>query len=593
MKLFSSFLLRGGPVAGLVLLLVLLVGPAARAQLVPIWQSAMVVGGSNSNLAIKTTATNAGGDLYVAGGFSGIVTIGNTTLISIGGTDGFLAKWSQATDTFVWAYRFGGTDVDQVTALALNGNRVYLAGTFFSPTASFGAINVPNYGGQSFIGTDAFVAKLTDAGPTASFDWAQHLGGLGQDAATTLVATGTSVYVGGNFASTTATFGGISLTNSTAGAAVTYPDGFVAKLVDAGTSSTMSWVQPITGPGTKAVNALALNGASVYATGSFGGATATFGGSVLPNASTTANAYVAKLVDTGTGSSWQWALRAGGLSRDVGNALAVSGGRVYVAGSFSSAVLTLGPLTIANTGPSGITTDAFVAAVTDAGSTAAWTWAQQAGGTANDQGTALTACGAGGVYLAGAFASAAVTIGTTALPTASGGALVARLADTGTGATVAWAQRGGAASNTDASCLAVAGARLYMAGNFQNTATFGSLTLASSPLGAATNFLAFLTDPTFGATVTATAPALSGTAFALYPNPARSATTIMLPALPGTATATLTLRDALGRALRTDQVSLPAAGLHHELSLSGLSAGLYVLQVQAGETTASRRLVVE
>ena len=77
------------------------------------------------------------------------------------------------------------------------------------------------------------------------------------------------------------------------------------------------------------------------------------------------------------------------------------------------------------------------------------------------------------------------------------------------------------------------------------------------------------------------------------PNPARAATTVVLPALPGAATATLTLRDALGRALRTSTVALPAAGLRHEFNLANVPAGLYVLQVQAGAVTATRRLVVE
>ena len=77
------------------------------------------------------------------------------------------------------------------------------------------------------------------------------------------------------------------------------------------------------------------------------------------------------------------------------------------------------------------------------------------------------------------------------------------------------------------------------------------------------------------------------------PNPARTTTTALLPALPGTATATLTLRDALGRALRTQTVALSTAGLHQELDLSGLPAGLYAVQVRAGTATATRRLVVE
>ncbi|MDB5270164.1 MAG: hypothetical protein JWP58_3204 [Hymenobacter sp.] len=588
MKYVINFL-SGSRLAGVLLLLAgLLPGPAALAQTpAPLWQSALVVGGGSSNLSIKATTSNLSGDVYVAGSFSGIVTIGNTTLISTGGTDGFVAKWSPATSAFAWAYRFGGSDLDQVTAVALSGARVYVAGTFISPNAAFGNTNLANYGSANSITTDAFVARLTDAGPNATVDWAQQFGGTSQDAANALAVAGTSVFVGGQTASAPAQFGSISRASSNGG--VGY-DGYVAKLVDGTTSATVSWVQSITGSGSKYVNALALNGASVYATGSIGGQNATFGTTTVPNGGAS-NAFLAKLNDAGTSSTWQWALRANGSGSDQSNALVVNGPVIYIAGTLSSTALVMGSHTITNAGPNG-TTDAFVAAVQDAGSTATWSWARQAGGTDDDKGTGLALYGNSGVYLAGSFASSTVTIGSTALAAGSGGALVARLSDDGTSATVDWSQRGGSVTNTTASCVTMSGTRMYLTGNFQNTATFGSQTLASSSAGQSTNFLAHLVDPA-ALTTTATTSALSSPDFALYPNPAHAASTVTLPALPGTATATLTLRDALGRAIRTSTVTLPTAGLRHEMSLVGLPAGIYALQVQAGMTTAARRLVVE
>jgi hypothetical protein len=581
MKSLYSFLCHG------LLGLLVLTGPAGRAQAqAPAWQSAMMVGGGGSSLLIKATATAANGDLYVAGSFSSFVAIGTTQLLSTGGTDGFVAKWSPVTNDFVWAYRLGGSDNDQVTAVALNGNRVYIAGTFFSPLASIGSINLSNAGGFNTVGTDAFVAKLTDAGSGASFNWAQQLGGTGQDAATALVANGTSVYVGGHFASPTASFGSLTLTNSTA--SPTFADGFVAKLVDGGTSTSVSWAKPITGPAAKYVNALAVNGTSVYATGYFGGLSVSFGSSNLPNAGGTANAYVAKIADAGPSSTWQWALQAGGTGRDVGTALAASGSRVYVAGSFTSAAMPLGSLSLTNADAGG-TSDAFVAAVADAGSTATWQWAQQAGGTSNDQAAVLTTSGTNGLYLAGTFTSGAITMATTAFAAAPGSALVASLTDTGLTATANWAQRGGATTtNADAACLALTGAKLYVAGSFQSTATFGAQTL-TSPVAGATNFLASLTD----ATVTATAAARNTLPFELAPNPAHAATSLQLPGVPGASTTTIVLLDALGRDVRTATVALPAAGLHHEFNLMGVVPGIYTVRVTAGATAAARRLVVE
>ncbi|GAB2857405.1 T9SS type A sorting domain-containing protein [Hymenobacter ruber] len=587
MKYVINFLL-GSRLAGVLLLAGLLAGPTAQAQTpAPLWQSALVVGGGSSNLSIKSTTSNLSGDLYVAGSFSGIVTIGSTTLISTGGTDGFVAKWSPATSAFVWAYRFGGSDLDQVTAVALSGTRVYVAGTFISPTAAFGNTNLTNYGSASSITTDAFVARLTDTGSSATVDWAQQFGGTSQDAANALAVAGTSVFVGGQFASATAQFGSTTLSSSNAG--VGY-DGFVAKLTDGPTSASVTWVQAITGSGSKYVNALALNGASLYATGSIGGQNATFGTTTVPNGGAS-NAFLAKLNDAGSSSTWQWALRANGSGSDQSNALVVNGPVIYIAGTLSSTALVMGSHTITNAGPNG-TTDAFVAAVQDAGSTAVWSWARQAGGTDDDKGTGLALYGTSGVYLAGSFASSTVTIGGTTLAAGSGGALVARLSDDGPSATVDWSQRGGSPTNTTASCITMSGTRMYLTGNFQNTATFGSQTLSSSSAGQSTNFLAHLVDPA-ALTTTATTSALSSSDFALYPNPAHGTSTLTLPALPGTTTATLTLRDAMGRALRTFTVTLPTAGLRQEMSLAGLPAGIYAVQVQAGRNTAARRLVVE
>ena len=104
------------------------------------------------------------------------------------------------------------------------------------------------------------------------------------------------------------------------------------------------------------------------------------------------------------------------------------------------------------------------------------------------------------------------------------------------------------------------------------------------------HFLASFTDAGGLATAPAAGP-LAGSR--LYPNPAHATATVALPAVAGAATATLTLRDALGRAVRTATTALPAAGQRYELGLAGLTAGLYVLQVQAGEARATHRLVVE
>ncbi|MFC6221869.1 T9SS type A sorting domain-containing protein [Hymenobacter artigasi] len=577
MKHLSS-LLRGGLPAAL-LILMWLAGPAARAQ-VPAWQSLITpsqAAGYNGS-GTSATATDASGNVFVVGSFTGTVSFGTTTLTSAGGSDAFVAKWSPTTSTFVWAQRIGGPNLDGAGAVAVAGTSVYVAGDF-SSTASFGGQALTSAGG-----TDAYVAKLTDLGATGTFVWAQRAGGFSDDRATDLARTGADLYVVGSFSGTDASFGTRTLLNS--GGA----DAFVAKLTDLGTASTFVWAQRAGGTGVDGAWAVAASGTNVYLAGYFNSASASFGSTQLSIGSPGGNNYdgfVAKLMDQGATGSFVWAQAAGGTGRDEARAVAVNGANVYVAGYFAGAA-SFGSTTLTSAGGY----DTFVAKLTDAGPTGGYAWAQRAGGTGDDQAQALVVAGTA-VYIAGGFYSPTATFGPNTLTNAgvvASDVFVARLTDAGPTSTFAWAQQAGGTSGDNATALWVSGQQLLVGGSARPLASFGSFAIPG-PSGSpeSTSFLASLTDPT----LTATTAAQSSLSFALAPNPARTAATLTLPALPGTATATLTLRDALGRAVRTETVALPLAGLRHELDLSGLPAGIYAVQVQAGKATATRRLVVE
>ena len=126
----------------------------------------------------------------------------------------FVAKLADAgsTGSFVWAQAAGDQGDDRATALTVNGTSMYVVGGFGSATVRFGSVTLANASANS--GTsDTFVAKLTDAGPTGSFVWAQRAGGTDTDVATALAVSGTSVYVAGSFGSATAGFGAVTLAN--------------------------------------------------------------------------------------------------------------------------------------------------------------------------------------------------------------------------------------------------------------------------------------------------------------------------------------------------------------------------------------------
>jgi hypothetical protein len=91
-------------------------------------------------------------------------------------------------------------------------------------------------------------------------------------------------------------------------------------------------------------------------------------------------------------------------------------------------------------------------------------------------------------------------------------------------------------------------------------------------------------------TTIATAPAPSlRESISLAPNPAHGSTTVYASTAIGATPASVTLRDALGRCVRTYRVTRAQT----PLDLGGLLPGVYVIHLQAGEQTVTRRLLVE
>ena len=312
---------------------------------------AQQVGGSNYDTAAALAVS--GTSVYVAGNFnSPTMGFGPAILTNAGMNDAFVAKLIDAgpTGSFVWAQRAGGTGSDSADKLAVSGSSVYVVGAFNS-SADFGSTTLTSAGSA-----DGFVAKLADAGSTASFVWAQRAGGTGYDAAFVLAVSGASVYVAGFFNSSTAGFGPATLTNAgNAGSA----DVFVAKLTDAGSTGSFAWAQQAGGTGYDAPYALAVSGNNVYVAGTFASSTVGFGSATLTNAGSY-DVFVAKLTDAG---NFGWAQRAGGTGREEAYALAVSGTSVYVAGTFDSPTANFGTTTLTNPNPG--TRAGFLAALTD------------------------------------------------------------------------------------------------------------------------------------------------------------------------------------------------------------------------------------
>jgi|GEM_PF-961717 len=199
-------------------------------------------------------ASDAAGNLYVSGFFTGSILSNGVPIASAGSSDVFVAKFS-STGGLIWLRTAGGAGADQAEDLSLDpqGN-VVITGTF-AATATFGATTLTSAGGA-----DVFVAKYDNAG---NLLWARSGGGTGDEnsfgADLTTDRVG-NVYVTGAFQGT-AQFGSTTLTSAGS------DDVFVAKYSPAG---SLLWSHQFGGTGFDHARGIAVDGSgSVFLTGAF------------------------------------------------------------------------------------------------------------------------------------------------------------------------------------------------------------------------------------------------------------------------------------------------------------------------------------
>jgi hypothetical protein len=93
---------------------------------------------------------------------------------------------------------------------------------------------------------------------------------------------------------------------------------------------------------------------------------------------------------------------------------------------------------------------------------------------------------------------------------------------------------------------------------------------------------------------TSTRPAALAASLRLWPNPAGTDRRVMLQARAGQGPATVRVLDPLGRAVRTVATRpAPDGTLRQQLTLDGLPAGIYLVQLVTAQGTAAQRLLLE
>jgi hypothetical protein len=78
----------------------------------------------------------------------------------------------------------------------------------------------------------------------------------------------------------------------------------------------------------------------------------------------------------------------------------------------------------------------------------------------------------------------------------------------------------------------------------------------------------------------------------VYPNPAHERFTVLVPAVADAAQVQVKLLNQLGQAVRRQVEALPTTGTTLTMETTGLAPGVYVLQLQAGGSTTTKRIVI-
>jgi hypothetical protein len=337
--------------------------------------SAIRLGGVASEVAYAG-GLDAAGNIYLAGTFNGTANLGTNTVTSAGSDDAFVLKMD-ASGNVLWAVRGGGGSYDFLSDMEIDSaGNLYIIGTFYGPTATFGATTlvVGPSNGQS-----SYVAKLDGNG---NFLWAQSIGAAN--------ATGLALDPGGDVYVVGAIYGSATFGTNTVTTPFGRSAGFLTRM---DTNGVFLWVKRA-GDGVPNHDVATDSAGNVFVTGGFSGL-ATFDDFTLSSQGTRyfPDHFLAKVDQRG---DVVWVRKLPGTFYYDFTRIAVDGpGNAYVFNSFYGE---------AEVGLAKLFSGArlLLSKIDSLGRTV---WVKQFGG---EDPRALTIDGAGNIYLTGSFGSSAL-----------------------------------------------------------------------------------------------------------------------------------------------------------------------------------------
>lgn len=448
----------------------------------------------NSGTGAATTvdiAISDSGFVYVVGRFEDTIDVDpgpNTMLlVSAGDKDMFIQKLN-SDGTLIWAKRIGGSNLDEIQAVAVDqlGN-VYCTGSF-SGTVDFnpgtGTNNLVSNGGSK----DVFVLKLSAAG---NYVWARRMGNSGVDVGYDIaVDAAGNVYTTGSFVGTV-DFNPGSGTANLVGAGNQFADVFIQKL---NSSGNYLWAKKVGGNDIDMAYGIALDSdANIYTTGFFGGIVDFDPDAIGTDsffASPSRDVFVLKLNTAGT---YVWAKQLDGtLFNSQGRDIAIDSARnIYLTGYFVSTVdFDPGPDTFYMTPLGG--NDPFILKLDSLGG---FRWAKQLGGISSNQGYALAIDAESSVYTTGYFSTSVdFDPGTDTYNMTSDGGFDVFVQKLDSAGQFMWAHKIGSTGSDRGEAIAVDSlGNIYTGGSFSLTVDFDPTLAGSTTLTSAGSTDAFIT----------------------------------------------------------------------------------------------------
>jgi hypothetical protein len=244
---------------------------------------------------------------------------------------------------------------------------------------------------------------------TPNWQWAKSASGTDSDyGLNSCTDTAGNLYIAGNFSSPSLSFGSSTIT-----CAGQIPDGFLAKYDPSGNEL---WARSFSGSNFDYVSDIATDAAgNVLVAGHFSSLSFTIGNTVLSNFSNVSNGsadfFLAKFDGAG---NLLWARKGGDSGTEYGGGVrADSAGNIWLAGAFGSQSLSIGNTVLNNMGSG---RDIFLVKYDAAGNVLL---VQRYGGSSNESAPMLSLDAASNIFLAGAFSSTVLVVGSTTLTNVS------------------------------------------------------------------------------------------------------------------------------------------------------------------------------